>query len=248
MKTMSLIIGLAWGLCAPLSAQEAAPPAPSQPAGGLKFVAIDKIPVKTAYLYLARGQYKKISIRTGTPGERVPVPENRKIIFVKEIPAQGQRADILMQIDLPSDLSERTIVALGNNNGTVYAVFIDETKLEPGTALFKNMTTKSYLIDMPTAPGSEPKRILLEGGKDHLFGSRAPLSDVDGQTYPAVWRHEITTAQGKAEWFIERKMMVSRHRKRATIFLVRPAPGGRTVLMHEIILFLPNAPSLAASP
>lgn len=245
MKTFLLTIALTCGLLPPLAAQDGNAPAP-QPAAGLRLVAIDTLPVKTACLQIAAGQYRKIAIRTGTPGERIPVPENRKLVFYKEIPAKGQRPDILLPIDLPVSLPDRTIVALGSDSGKTYAVFIDETKLGPGTALFHNMTDKSYLIEMPTAPGSEPQRIMLEGGKDHLFGGRAPLSETDGQTYPAVWRHEVATAEGKSEWFVERKMMVTRYRKRATIFLVRPAPGGRTVLMHEILLFLPNTPVAAA--
>lgn len=212
----------------------------AQMANSLRFVAIDRIDLDDVYMFVAKDQYKKLPIRMGTPGERVPVPAGKRVLFFESIPVDKQKVTPLLDLQLPENLPARTIVLLGKNQGKVYAIYVDESSLRPGTALLKNMTNKPYLIDMPEAPGQEEKRFLLAGGKDHMFGSKASMDGADGKTYRAIWRHEILTKDGSKKWFVERKMMIKRYKNRALIILIRPDDKGVTYVLNEIMFFLPT--------
>lgn len=240
---------LLFGITSLQAQQRPAPPAPPsapRPAqavvkqrSGVRFVVINDVPVTTVYMPTMEGVFKKMTLRSGLPGERVAYPENGKIIFYDQqpIPNANQKLTPILSSPLPDNKSEKLLCLIGSANNKMYIIYIDETNLKYGTVLFKNMTGKDYLVDMPTAPAGEEKRFLLKGGTEHLFG-RNSLPPENTNTYKAVFMHLIQPEGApEAKWYPERKCMVTSYGRRSQLCLLVPNADGTEMQMQQIILF-----------
>lgn len=219
-------------------AQGPAPAAAPKEKAGLRFVLINDVPVKTVYIPTSEKSYKKIELRPGLPGERVAYPESGRIDFYTEPPKQGPAAPKpLLSAPLPVQRGAKLLGLVGSSNNQIYIIFVDESPLKYGTVLFKNMTNKDYLVDMPTAPTGEPQRFLLKGSTDHLFGKDSP-APARTKTYQAIMRHQVRIKEGEEpKWFVERKFMVTSYGRRSMVCLILPNPAGTEMEMQQIILF-----------